>query len=179
MSENNNNKIINLKNNSDLYNIVQTITNSENDDINYFSSCLWKLMKYIWLNWWGNNLLWQDKTTEYAKLVFDNNNSGEFITPLREKAGNFNGEYNLTDGKLVFDSWLHFWILDLINEKFVEGEQPNWKLKLNDIKKFMEGLETELSIHKANNMGSNSDNSKELSKLEEQLGKAYTENPHS
>jgi hypothetical protein len=44
----------------------------------------------------------------------------------------------------------------------------------------MDGLETELSIYKANNMGNNSsDNSKELSKLEEQLGKAYTENTHS
>ena len=70
--------------------------------------------------------------------------------------------------------------MDLINEKFVEGEQPKWKLKSNDIKKFMDGLETELSIYKANNMGNNSsDNSKELSKLEEQLGKAYTENTHS
>lgn len=144
MPENGNNKTVNLKNNSDLYNIVQTITNSENDDINYFSNYSWKLMKYIWLKWWNNNLLWQDKTTEYAKQIFDNKYPGNTIKNLKEKAGNFNREYDNTNGKGVFDSWSSFWILSVINENFVD----EWKLNKDKIEKFDNNLSKELDSYK-------------------------------
>ncbi len=146
MPESNNlNKAINLEENSDLYKVVQTITNSENDDISYFSNYLWKLMKYVWLKWWENNLLWQDKTTEDARFIFNNgkeeedideNKNDDTICYLRKKTKNFNEEYKKMDGNVVFDSWSSFWILSVINEKFVEGTPPNWKLKKNIIEDF-------------------------------------------
>lgn len=129
-------KIINIENSSDLYKTIQTITNSTNEDINYFSNYLWKLMNYIWLKWGKNNLFWQDKTTEDAKLIFNSNNSEKTVKYLRDKTGNFYDEYSNSNGKLLFDAWTTFGILGVINEKFVEWESPNWKLKRDRIDTF-------------------------------------------
>ncbi len=145
--DNNFNKTINLKSNSDLFRIVQTITNSENSDVSYFSKFLWILMKYVWLSWWRNNLLWQDKTTNEAKTIFDKETSGEIIKYLKSKTENFNAEYNNIDGKVVFDSGQYFWILNIFNENFSEGEPPEWKLKKDKIEFFQWEFMKELEIN--------------------------------
>ena len=103
-------------------------------------------MKYVWLKWWENNLLWQDKTSEDAKLIFNNdkkengteeiNKNDDIVGYLWKKTGNFNEEYKKIDGKVVFDSWSSFWILSIINENFIEETPPNWKFKKNKIDDF-------------------------------------------
>jgi hypothetical protein len=162
-------KTINLKENSDLYQTVKTITNSENDDINYFSNYLWNLMnKYIWLRWWKNNLLWQDKTTKDAKQIFNENKSWKTITYLRETTGNFNDEYSQIGGKLEFNSWSYFWILKLINEKFVDGEPSERRLNKGKMEEFYNDFSADLKyseqqerVNKANEIAEHNNKNRE------------------
>lgn len=142
--ENTNNNTINLINGSDLYSVVQLVTNSENTDIIHFANYMQKLMNQIWLTWWKNNEH-QDKTKEISKIIFDENYTQEYISYVRGLSQNFYNECSIAKGKAQFDGTVNFWILKIIEEKFTNGDFPNWKLDSHKIEDFEKHLTNEIS----------------------------------
>ena len=132
---------------SDLYKIIQLITNEHNiNTIDKFSKNMETLVNdYIWLEW-GQNKDHQDKTVNKAPKIFDESNKQEYISTVRDNTKNFDTEYSHSNGKAQFNEEVNFWLLKLIEDNFTEGDYPNRKLSSNNMETFMEWLGAELDL---------------------------------
>lgn len=129
---------------SDLYEIAQLITSSNNDVVGIFSDYMRTFMVDIWLSWWENKSH-QDKTGDIARIIFDKNNNQDTIKYISDNTENFDNEYSAASGNGQFDKKSNFWILKIIKEKFTEWEYPNWGLSASNIGRFKKKLEIEIS----------------------------------
>ena len=144
-------KSIDLDKNTDLYNTIQIICNSNAETINNFSLYMQKLTPYLWLNWWSFSDH-QDKNNEFSKKIFDwNNNDNEgdsMISYVRAKSWNYDEEIRKFDKDTQhFDAQNNFWILDIIKDKFITWWEPEWKLSNEKIKEFDEKLFWEIEFN--------------------------------
>ena len=138
---------------SDLYKIVQLITNEQNTEaINNFSNYMKSFMEMIWLSRW-ENIDHQDKTRDISKIIFDQNNKQKYISYVRECTQGFDNEYSVAKGKDQFDKKSNFWILKIIEENFTDWTYPNRRIDNEKISKFNNELNSDISnVHYKENV---------------------------
>lgn len=130
---------------SNLFDVIQIIEmtgDSNGGDIQsleYFSNTFMPIvMEYSWLKWWERNNR-QDKSGSKSKNIFSYNGDNEYINCLKDKTKDFNPDQ--FSWVANFEKSHQLWFADLIKEKFVTWNKPNWKLDGEKMRKFVNGLE--------------------------------------
>ncbi len=137
---------------TDLYYYIQTVQNSVKKHklwIDAFIKMIPELVKYLWLTWNMNN---EHQIKDESNPIFnpkwnsDWNSDWKYdrkydiLDYLKKNWENFDKETSRVDSA-KFDNKENFWLLKIINEKFVKGTPPNQHFDELKIKEFIPMIE--------------------------------------
>ena len=136
-------KNIDVSNESNMFDFIQIIENSDSSSLESFQLFMEKIMGYSGLNRWNNNLQWSQKNQK-SDLTLDENNDNKYASLLRNWSRDFFDNLENLKWKLNFDSNSQLWFIKMISEHITNGiEKPNRSLDISKMNDFIYHLEND------------------------------------
>lgn len=136
-------KNIDVSNESNMFDLIQIIENSDSTALETFQIFMEKIMEYVWLRRWNNNLQWYQKNQK-SNSILDESNNNEYVSLLRDCSKDFSNNLDDLKWKLNFDSDSQLWFIDLISNNITNDvSKPNWKLDISKMNEFIYHLEND------------------------------------
>lgn len=136
-------KNIDVNNESNMFDFIQIIENSDSTALESFQIFMEKIMEYSWLSRWNNNLQWSQRNQK-SDLVLHENDNNKYASLLRSCSIDFSNNIENLKWKLNFDSGSQLWFIDMICKNITNDTwKPNWKIDVSKMNEFIYHLEND------------------------------------
>lgn len=136
-------KNIDVNNESNMFDFIQIIENSDSTALESFQIFMEKIMGYSWLSRWNNNLQWSQRNQK-SDLVLHENDNNKYASLLRSCSIDFSNNIENLKWKLNFDSGSQLWFIDMICKNITNDTwKPNWKIDVSKMNEFIYHLEND------------------------------------